>query len=57
MNYISERTTTFVIPRKKLEKLRNKKPTKEYMREKEALKKARCKDSELGEYVYNITSL
>lgn len=57
MNYISKRTTTFVISRKKLDALRNKKPTKEYIKEKEALKKARDKDSELGEYVYNITSL
>lgn len=57
MNYISERTTPFIIPREKLEKLRKKKPSKEYIREKEALEKARCKDSELGEFVYNVTLL
>lgn len=50
-----KKTTVFVIPRKKLEKLRNKKPTKEYMREKEAIERARCKSSELGEYVYNVS--
>ena len=57
MNYISEKTTPFIIPRKKLVELQKKKPSKEYIREKEALETARCKNSELGEYVYNIKLL
>lgn len=57
MNYISEKTTPFIIPRKKLVELQKKKTSKEYIREKEALETARCKNSELGEYVYNIKLL
>ena len=61
MNYISEKETRFIVPKEDLEKLKRKRPSKEYLRKKEALEKAlekaRCKDSELGEFVYNIKFL
>ena len=57
MNYISEKTTPFIVPREKLVELQKKSPSKEYIREKQALEAARCKNSELGEYVYNVKLL
>lgn len=57
MNYISEKETRFIVSKEDLEKLKRKRPSKEYLRKKEALEKARCKDSKLGEFVYNIELL
>lgn len=54
MNYISEKETRFVISKEKLDELRKKKPSQEYIKEKELLEKARCKDSELGYFVYDV---
>ena len=61
MNYISEKETRFIIPKEDLEKLKRKRPSKEYLRKKEALEKAlekaRCKDSKLDEFMYNVELL
>lgn len=61
MDYISEKETRFIVSKEDLEKLKRKRPSKEYLRKKEALEKtlekARCKDSKLGEFVYNVEFL
>lgn len=61
MKYISEKETRFIVSKEDLEKLKRKRPSKEYLRKKEALEKAlekaRCKDSKLGEFVYNVKFL